>query len=132
MNHWFGEANTELLVFFSCLDPKNSFSKFDINKLARLAEIYDADFSDGDRAIIRSQLETYIHHVRRYSAFSSCMDIGSLAVKMVETKKHMVFPLVYKLIELSLILPVSTVSVERALPAMKIIKNKLRNRILDE
>jgi hypothetical protein len=60
------------------------------------------------------------------------MDIGSLAVKMVETEKHMVFPLVYKLIELSLILPVSTASVERAFSAMKIIKNKLRNRILDE
>jgi hypothetical protein len=60
------------------------------------------------------------------------MDIESLAVKMDETEKHMVFSLVYKLIELSLILPVSTVSVERALPAMKIIKNKLRNRILDE
>jgi hypothetical protein len=30
------------------------------------------------------------------------MDIGSLAVKMVETEKHMVFPLVNKLIELSL------------------------------
>jgi hypothetical protein len=34
MNHQFGEATTELLVCFSCLDPKNSFSKFDINKLA--------------------------------------------------------------------------------------------------
>jgi hypothetical protein len=132
MNHWFGEANTELLVFFSCLDPKNSFSKFDINKLARLAEIYDADFSDGDRTIIRSPLETYIHHVRRHFAFSSCMDIGSLAVKMVETEKHTVFPLVYKLIDLSLILPDSTASVERAFSAMKIITNKLHNRISDE
>jgi hypothetical protein len=49
---------------------------------------------DGDRAIIRSQLETYILHVRRHSAFSSCMDIGSLAVKMVETEKYMVFSLI--------------------------------------
>jgi hypothetical protein len=29
-------------------------------------------------------------------------------------------------------MPVSTASVERALSAMKITKNKLRNRILDE
>ena len=127
---WWSKHRVISLLLMSW--SKNSFSKFDINKLAQLAEIYDADFSDGDRAIIRSQLETYILHVRRHSAFSSCMDIGSLAVKMVETEKHMVFSLVYKLIELSLILPVSTTSVERAFSAMKIIKNKLRNRISDE
>jgi hypothetical protein len=114
------------------LDNKRRHICSSKNKLARLAEIYDADFSDGDRAIIRNQLKTYIYHVRRHSAFSSCMDIGSLAVKIVETEKHMVFPLIYKLIELSLILPVSTTSVERAFSAMKIIKNKLRNRISDE
>ena len=50
-------------------------------------------------------------------------------MKMVQTKKHLVFPLVYKLIELALILPVSTASVERAFSAMKIIKTKLRNKV---
>jgi hypothetical protein len=132
MNHRFGEATTELLVCFSWLDPKNSFSKFDINKLARLAEIYDADFLDGDHAVIRSQLETYILHVRMHPAFSSCTDVGSLATKMIETEKHMIFPLVYKLIELALLLLVSTASVERAFSAMKIMKSKLRNGIWGE
>jgi hypothetical protein len=50
----------------------------------------------------------------------------------VKTGKHLVFPLVYKLIELALILSVSTASVERAFSAMKIIKSKLRNKINDE
>ena len=59
----------------------------------------------------------------------NCKDIESLATKMVETEKHLVFPLVYKLIELTLILPVSTASVERAFSAMKIIKSKLRNKM---
>jgi hypothetical protein len=59
MNHWFSEVTTEILLCFSCLDPSNYFSKFDVNKLARLDEIYDADFSDHDRGIIREQLETY-------------------------------------------------------------------------
>ncbi|KAL5163431.1 Abscisic acid receptor PYL4 [Glycine soja] len=58
-------------------------------------------------------------------------DVQSLAMKMVQTEKHLVFPLVYKLIELALILPVSTASVERAFSAMKIIKSKLRNKIND-
>jgi hypothetical protein len=132
MNHRFNEATTEILTCFSCLDPKKNFSKFDTDKLFRLAEIYDADFSNSDRALIRGQLETYILQVRRHAAFASCKDVASLAMKMVETGKHLVFPLVYKLIELVLILPVSTTSVERSFSAMKIIKSKLRNKIGDE
>jgi hypothetical protein len=117
MNHRFGETATELLICFSCLDPKNSFSKFDVNKLARLTEIYDADFSNHDRGIIRDQLENYIIHVRRHVAFASCTDIASLATKMIETEKHLTFPLVYKLIELALLVPVSTATVERSFSA---------------
>uniref|UniRef100_A0A453Q012 HAT C-terminal dimerisation domain-containing protein n=1 Tax=Aegilops tauschii subsp. strangulata TaxID=200361 RepID=A0A453Q012_AEGTS len=45
-------------------------------------------------------------------------------MKMVEAKKHLIFPLVYKLIELALILPVSTAFVERAFSAMKITAMK--------
>ena len=50
---------------------------------------------------------------------------------MIQIEKHLVFPLVYKLIELALILPVSTTSAERAFSAMEIIKSKLRNKIND-
>ncbi|XP_058744296.1 uncharacterized protein LOC131616856 [Vicia villosa] len=92
MDHWFSEGSNIVLDFFSCIDPKNSFFKFDVDKLARLANVYHAGFSDDDRGTIKEQLETY----------------------MVQTEKHLVFPLVYKLIELALILPVSTASVERA------------------
>ena len=122
----------EALESFACLSPKNSFSKFDVDKVARLSSIYHADFSNGDRAIIRGQLETYIHHVRVHSSFSTCTNLESLATKLVETEKHLVFPLVYKLIELALILPVSTASAERAFSAMKIIKSKVRNKLKNE
>jgi hypothetical protein len=132
MNHRFCEASNEALDCFSCLNPKNSFSMFDVEKLARLSTIYHADFSNGDRTTIRGQRETYIHNVRIHSAFSTCGDLESLAMKMVETEKHLVFPLVYKLIELALILPVSTASVERAFSAMKIIKSKLRNKMKND
>ena len=132
MNHRFCEASREVLDCFSCLNPKNSFSMFDVDKLASLSSIYHVDFSNGDRATIRGQLETYIHHVRVHPAFSTCKDIESLATMMVETKKHLVFPLVYKLIELALLLPVSTASIERAFSAMKIIKSKLRNKMKND
>ncbi|KAH1155006.1 hypothetical protein GLYMA_18G180700v4 [Glycine max] len=117
MDHRFSEGSNIILDCFSCLDPKNSFSKL--------------FFSDDDRGTIRDQLETYVLQVRRNASFSTCEDVQSLAMKMVQTEKHLVFPLVYKLIELALILPVSTASVERAFSAMKIIKSKLRNKIND-
>ncbi|XP_058749702.1 uncharacterized protein LOC131622680 [Vicia villosa] len=112
MDHRFSEGSNIILDCFSCLDPKNSFSKFDVDKLARLANIYHADFSDDDRETIKDQLETYVF-------------------QMVQTEKHLVFPLVYKLIELALILSVSTTSVVRAFSTMKIIKSKLCNKIND-
>jgi len=129
MDHPFSEGSNIVLDYFSCLDPKNSFSKFDVDKLARLPDIYHVDFSDDDRGTIREQLDTYVLQVKRHASFSSCENFQSLAMKMVQTEKHFVFPLVYKLIELALILPVSTASVERAFSAMKIIKTKLRNKV---
>ena len=132
MDHRFCEASMEILESFSCLSPKDSFAMFDVDKIARLSSIYHADFSNGDRATIRGQLDNYIHHVRVHSSFSTCTNLESLATKMVETEKHLVFQLVYKLIELALILPVSTASVERAFSAMKIIKSKLRNKLKNE
>src|SRR6266540_4988676 len=132
MDHRFNEISSELLVCMSCLDPRDSFSRFDVEKIARMTEIYDQDFSIGDRSLIREQLQTFILHVRRVDDFRACHDLGSLAIKLVETGKHMAFPLVYRIIELTLLLPVATTSVERAFSAMKIIKNDLRNRMTDE
>ena len=82
--------------------------------------------------MLREQLETYIVHMRRHATFGTCEDIASLSMKMVETKKHLVFPLVFKLIELALLLPVSTASVERIFSTMNIIKRELRNKIEDD
>ncbi|CAJ2639144.1 unnamed protein product [Trifolium pratense] len=75
MDHRFSERSNIVLSSFSCLDPKNSFSKFDVDKLARLADIYHEDFSNNDRGTIREQLETYIVHVRRHVSFSTCEDV---------------------------------------------------------
>ena len=75
------------------------------------------------------KLDTYVLQVKKHASFSSYEDVQSLAMKMVQTKKHLVFPLVYKLIELALILSGFTASDKRALSTMKIIKTKLRNKI---
>lgn len=51
---------------------------------------------------------------------------------MVETRKHLSHPLVYRLLKLCLILPVATASVERCFSAMNIVKTASRNSIGDE
>jgi len=130
-DHRFNEVSSELLTCFACLDPRESFSKFDVNKLARLTEIYLDDFSFDDRKKIKDQLQTFLIHVRRIEEFRVCQDFASLALKMVELNRHMMFPLVYRLVELALLLPVATASVERAFSAMKIIKTELRNKMSD-
>lgn len=48
----------------------------------------------------------YIHDVRRESEFSEIEDLWSLAKNMVATKKAQAYPLVYRLIELALLLHV--------------------------
>ena len=132
MNHRFNEVSSELLVCMSCLDPRDSFSKFVVDKLVRLAEIYADDFTMADRLLLRNQLQIFILNVRRSTEFQGCGDVAKLAEKMVETGKNRTFPLVYRLVELTLILPVTTASVERVFSAMNVIKTDLRNRVSDE
>jgi hypothetical protein len=50
---------------------------------------------------------------------------------MVELERFIIFPLVYHLIDLALLLPVATASIERVFSAMKIIKAELRNKMSD-
>jgi hypothetical protein len=50
---------------------------------------------------------------------------------MVDTRKHLSYPLVYRLLKLALTLPVATATVERCFYAMKIVKSALRNKIGD-
>jgi hypothetical protein len=46
-------------------------------------------------------------------------------------ERHIMFPIVYHLIELAMFSPVTTATVERAFPAMKIIETELRNKMSD-
>ena len=58
--------------------------------------------------------------------------IGELARTMVNTKKDKVYPLVYQLVTLALILPVAIATVERVFSSMTFVKNLLRNRMGDQ
>ncbi|XP_042012484.1 zinc finger MYM-type protein 1-like [Salvia splendens] len=132
LNQRFDEVNTDLVLCMSCFDPRDLFSAFDLEKLLRLARYYPSEFSEVALSELKSQLENFIFDVRIDEKFSQISGISGLAQKMVSTRKHEVFPMVYSLVKLSLILPVATASVERAFSAMKIIKTSLRNSMGDQ
>ncbi|XP_022847505.1 zinc finger MYM-type protein 1-like [Olea europaea var. sylvestris] len=113
LNDHFSEVNTELLLCLACLCPQDSFSSFDKKNLIRLVELYPLDFSAVDE-------------------FEGLNGLGDLAEKLVLTKKDKVYPLVYRLLTLALILPVATATVESVFSAMSIVKNRLCNRMGDQ
>jgi hypothetical protein len=133
LNNRFAERSTQLLRCIACLDPRNSFANYNEDKLVDLANMYAADFSTYELTfVLRNQLDSFIHEARDDPHLMDCNDLGHLAMKMVISDMHTAFPLVYRLVELALILPVATATVERAFSAMSIIKTGLRNKMGDD
>ncbi|XP_051211000.1 uncharacterized protein [Lolium perenne] len=84
-----------------------------------------------NEASLEDALELFHVHMTRVEDFRDCLDIASLAKRMVELNRHTMFPTVYRLIELAMLLPVATATVERVFSAMKITKTELRNKMSD-
>ncbi|XP_018455197.1 uncharacterized protein LOC130496927 [Raphanus sativus] len=131
-NDRFDEVNSELLICMASLSPIDSFVQFDKSLLVRLAELYPDDFSCVERRSLEQQLDIYLDNVKKDQRFFNLESIGDLARVLVETRKHLSHPLVYRLLKLCLILPVATASVERCFSAMNIVKTASRNSIGDE
>ncbi|GMP69217.1 hypothetical protein CsSME_00028558 [Camellia sinensis var. sinensis] len=89
--------------------------------------------AEEDREEEKQETE-FIGHIYMLSSseFSMLNGIADLAKKIIETRRDKVYPLVYLLLTLALILPVATATVERVFSAMNIVKNRLRNRMGDE
>ncbi|XP_075077331.1 uncharacterized protein LOC107818275 [Nicotiana tabacum] len=132
LNAHFNEVTTNLLVGVACLNPVDSFSSFDINKILMMAELYPNDFDENIMVTLKNQLETYIVDIRdvdeRFLNLQGLVDLSEILVK---TKKHLNYPFVFRLVKFALLLPVATATVERTFSAMKLIKNELRNRMDD-
>ena len=109
----------------ACLNPCDSFIAFDKQKLIRLAQFYPQDFSPIELMILNDQLETYIIDMRSNSKFSELKGISDLSQKMIETKRHIMYQLIYLLVTLALVLSVATATVERTFSALNIMKNRL-------
>ncbi|XP_009627335.3 uncharacterized protein [Nicotiana tomentosiformis] len=125
-NARFNEVTTNLLIGVACLNPVDSFSSFDINKILRMAELYPDDFDENITVTLKNQLETYIVDVRDVDErFSNLQGLVDLSETLVKTKKHLNYPFVFPLVKFALLLPVATATVERTFSAMKLTKSEL-------
>ena len=116
----------------TCLDPSNSFVTFDKEKLIRLAKFYLSDLLGTYILALVSQLQNYIFNMRSNDFFLKLQGVSELAEKLVSTRKHETYSLVYLLVKLVLTLLVATATVERNFSVMKYIKNELSNRMGDQ
>jgi hypothetical protein len=89
-----------------------------------LAEFYPNDFSNNNLLQLELQLDNYIDDVQRDERFQGLENIVDLSVKLVETKRHKVYDMVYLVLKLVLLLPVATASVERVFSVLVIMKSK--------
>jgi hypothetical protein len=97
----------------------------------KLAKFYPKDFSDEDLNHLEHDLCLYLDNVQNDTRLASLDTIGDLAKLMVPTRKHISYPLVYRLLKLVLTLPVATVAVERSFSATKFVKSAMRNKMGD-
>ncbi|GAV87493.1 Dimer_Tnp_hAT domain-containing protein, partial [Cephalotus follicularis] len=127
LNDHFTKVNTKLFLCMDYLNLINHFLAFNTEDLVSFTKFYPIDFSTADLMELKNQLETYIIDMCSDIDFTEVNDIGELAKRIKEKNKDKVYPLVYMLLKLALILPVSTATMERTFSAVTIIKNRLRN-----
>ncbi|XP_052625946.1 uncharacterized protein LOC111920224 [Lactuca sativa] len=93
LNQRFNEANTNLLLCIACLCPSGSFKAFDLEKIMKMASLSPEEFpTEYDLRVLEVELGNYIKDMREDERFNDLKSIGDLAKKMVEEKKHIIFP----------------------------------------
>ncbi|KAG5615920.1 hypothetical protein H5410_015744 [Solanum commersonii] len=123
LNDHFNEVTSDLLNGVSFLNPLDSFSSFDVKKIMRMVELYLDDFDESSMRALENQLINYIIDVRDIDGwFSNLGGLGELSRKLVETKKHLNYSLIFVLVKFALLLPAPIATVQRTFSAIKIIK----------
>ncbi|KAJ1297053.1 hypothetical protein BS78_01G349000 [Paspalum vaginatum] len=89
----FGKESTELVYLASCLNPRNLFQAFDKGKLIKFAQFYPSEFPDTAITALHLQLQAFIIDVRSDARFHGMSSLSDLSVKMVETGKTTLYPL---------------------------------------
>ena len=71
----------------------------------------------------------YINDVRNVENFTKLRRLAYLSMMLVKTDKCSRYPIVYKLLKLVLVLPMTTAGVERIFSAMNFMRNNLRTKM---
>ncbi|XP_049344995.1 uncharacterized protein LOC125809387 [Solanum verrucosum] len=133
LNDCFSDVTPEFLYGVACLNPIDSFSSFDIQKIMRMTELYPEDFDELNMFALENQLANYIIDVRDINKrFSNLHGLCDLSKRLIQTKKHSCYPHVFRLVKFALLLPVATTSVKKAFSGMNFIKNELQSQMNDE
>ncbi|XP_022030771.1 uncharacterized protein LOC110931695 [Helianthus annuus] len=129
LNSRFNERTIELLSLSSSLVSK----VINIDQICLLVEkFYHEDFTDKEITGLRRQLELFNVELSENIRLSSVSTLSDLCKTLVKTNKREEYALVDRVVRLILTLPVSTATTERGFSAMKIFKNRLRNKMADE
>ncbi|XP_057532880.1 uncharacterized protein LOC130810767 [Amaranthus tricolor] len=105
----FPEISTDLLIGVGCLNPANSFSYYNKEKVFKMAKLYTDDFDYFALDCLSFELDTFIDNFSTNERFSSISTLGEFSKTLVQSA-----------------------TVERMFSAMEIIKAELRNKISDE
>ena len=101
--------------------------------ICKLVErFYPEDFSKKREVAFKISIRTLWAWYSSTYNFANMSTIFELCQKLMKTGKSMIYSLVDKLIQLVLVLPISTTTTERAFSTMKIVKTKLRNKMKDD
>ena len=109
LNYQFNEDAMELLRLSSALEPRKTLKSFRSSDLCLLVEnFYPQDFTDYDKQVLKKELYHFEHNVVQDSEFKE------LSQWLVRTRNSEHYKLVYRIVRLVLILPVSTTTTKRA------------------
>ncbi|KAJ4788590.1 zinc finger MYM-type-like protein [Rhynchospora pubera] len=128
INKKFTEIITSLILCIAAMNPRNSFSSFNKEKMMHFAQFFPCDFSPAEIGILDNELEKYIIDMRSSPDFKDLDGIAQLAKKLVLTQRVEVYPLVYRVIELALIIPISAPAIERVVSSGKVVKKWVNAR----
>ncbi|KAL6504652.1 hypothetical protein OROHE_023410 [Orobanche hederae] len=131
LDHRFSDSSMELLRLASTLDPKHAYETFrDVCQLVE--KFYPEDFSDHEKTIMKMQLLHYDVDVVQHADYRELTSMSELCQWLVRTRREATFDIIYRVINILLILPVSTATTERSFSAMNIVKTRLRNKMEDD
>ncbi|KAL7591212.1 hypothetical protein Lser_V15G31691 [Lactuca serriola] len=133
LNSRFNDQAMELLSLSSTLVSKEHPKVINIDQICLLVEkYYPEDFTEQERIQLRYQLDIFNIDMTKNPRLSRVSTIVDLCKGLVETHKRETYYLLDRVVQLILTLPVSTATTERGFSAMKIFKNRIRNKMSDD